>query len=164
MKRIPFAGTLGVVVLVAAGLVLSKPTIMKTTATVRADEGAGCSLATAAGNWAFTNSGTVVGIGPRAAVGKFTLDEEGNLVNGVATSSLNGSIADETFYGTYTVNHDCTGTINVRIFVSGTEIFEVTGNTAFDEKMEQLRGLFTSVVEPNGTSLPTVITLDARRQ
>ena len=28
-----------------------------------------CSLARAAGNWAFTDSGTVLGVGPRDAVG-----------------------------------------------------------------------------------------------
>ena len=58
-----------------------------------------CSLAGAAGNWSLTDQGTVVGIGPRTAVGIFTLDGAGNLTNGVATSSLNGSIADETFSG-----------------------------------------------------------------
>ena len=49
-----------------------------------------CSLAGAAGNWSLTDQGTVVGVGPRTAVGIFTLDEAGNLINGVATSSLNG--------------------------------------------------------------------------
>ena len=33
-----------------------------------------CSLAGAAGNWGFTDSGTVVGVGPRTAVGILTLD------------------------------------------------------------------------------------------
>jgi hypothetical protein len=34
-----------------------------------------CSLAGAAGNWSFTDNGTVIGIGPRSAVGVFTLDD-----------------------------------------------------------------------------------------
>jgi hypothetical protein len=122
-----------------------------------------CSLARAAGNWAFTDSGTVLSVGPRDAVGTFTLDEAGNL-NGVATSSLNGTIADETFFGTYTVNSNCTGTISIAIFESGTEILTVTLNIAFDDKMDEVRGLFTSVVVPNGPSLPTVISLNGRRQ
>ena len=58
-----------------------------------------CSLSRAAATWAFTDSGTVIGVGPRVAFGKFTLTASGKLVNGVATSSLNGKIADETFYG-----------------------------------------------------------------
>jgi hypothetical protein len=123
-----------------------------------------CSLARAAGNWAFTDSGTVLGVGPRDAVGIFTLDAAGNLLNGVATSSLNGTIADETFFGTYTVNSNCTGSISIEIFESGNEILTVTLNLAFDDKMEEMRGLFTSVVVPNGPSLQTVIALDARKQ
>src|SRR5215471_2396805 len=66
-----------------------------------------CSLAGAAGNWSLTDQGTVVGVGPRTAVGTFTLDGAGDLTNGVGTSSLNGSIAEETFSGTYTVNSNC---------------------------------------------------------
>jgi hypothetical protein len=122
-----------------------------------------CSLARAAGNYAFTDSGTVVNVGPRTAVGTFTLDAAGNLLNGVATSSLNGTVASETFSGTYTLNPDCTGTISVEIFASGTEIFAVTLNMAFDDNMRQIRGIFTSVVEPDGTSLATVINIDARK-
>jgi hypothetical protein len=123
-----------------------------------------CSLARAAGNWAFTDSGTVVGVGPRTAVGRLTLDAAGNLLNGAATSSLDGAIANETFSGTYTVNPDCMGTISVDIFASGVELFAITGNIAFDNDMKHMRGIFTSVVEPNGTSLPTVIALDANKQ
>lgn len=124
-----------------------------------------CSLAGAAGNWGFTDSGTVVGVGPRTAVGILTLDAAGNVLNGEATSSLNGSIAAETFSGTYTVNSDCTGTLAVTIFVSGVPAYEVTLYLAFDDNMRALRGLFTSVVvEPSGTLLSTVIGLDGRRQ
>jgi hypothetical protein len=127
-------------------------------------EGSSCSLSRAAANWTFTDSGTVIGIGPRAALGKFTLDAAGSLSNGVATSSLNGVIAEETFYGTYTVNSDCTGTITVGIFSAGTELFTVTLNIIFDKKMEHVHGLFTSVITPGGASLPTVIALEGRRE
>jgi hypothetical protein len=124
-----------------------------------------CSLASTAGNWSFTDNGTVVGIGPRTAVGVFTLDGNGNLLNGVATSSLNGSIADETFSGTYTVNSNCTGTLSVGIYVSGVLTYTLTANLAFDDDMKALRGLFTSaVVEPSGTPLSTVIAIDGRKQ
>jgi hypothetical protein len=123
-----------------------------------------CSTARAAGKWSFTDNGTVIGLGPRTAVGVFTLDENGNVLNAKATSSLNGSVADETFSGTYTVNSDCTGTISVKIYASGTEILAVTLNIAFDTGMRQIRGIFTSVVTPNGTALPTVIGLEGRRQ
>jgi hypothetical protein len=123
-----------------------------------------CSLAHSAGHWSFTDNGTVVGVGPRTAVGVWTLDGHGNLLNGVATSSLNGSIASETFSGTYTVNSDCSGTVDVKIYSGGTELFEVTGFTAFDDDMKEMRGVFTSIVTPNGSSLPSVISLEARKQ
>jgi hypothetical protein len=123
-----------------------------------------CSLKRAAGKWSFTDNGTVVGVGPRTAVGILTLDSAGNVSNGVATSSLNGAIAQETFFGTYTVNSDCTGTISVTIYSGGVELFVINGNTAFDGDVKHIRAIFTSVVEPNGTSLQTVIGLDGNKQ
>lgn len=123
-----------------------------------------CALVDAAGKWGFTDSGTVVGVGPRQAVGVFTLDSDGNVRGGKATSSLNGSIADETFSGTFTVNAGCTGKLAVKIYSSGVEILAVTMDIVFDSSMNQLRGIFTSAVEPNGTSLPTVISLNASKQ
>jgi hypothetical protein len=166
MKRIMTAVILGIPVLVAAALVLSQPRVVRMTPTVWADESAPCSLGGAAGNWSFTDNGTIVSppLGLRAAVGRFTLDAEGNLVNGVATSSLNGNVAGETFYGTYSVGHDCTGKIDVKIFSSSVELFEVTLFTAFDNNMSELRALFTSVAAPNGTQLTTVVSLDAKKQ
>lgn len=123
-----------------------------------------CSLARAAGTWGFTDNGTVVGVGPRIAVGVLTLDSAGNLVNGAGTSSLNGSIANETFSGTYTVNPDCTGTISVTIYSGGVELFAINGNSVFDSNMNHIRVIFTSVTEPDGTSLATVIGLDGNKQ
>jgi hypothetical protein len=123
-----------------------------------------CSLARAAGHWSFTDNGTVVGVGPRTAVGVWTLDGNGNLLNGVAASSLNGSVANETFSGTYTVNSDCTGTVDVKIYSGTTELFDVTGFIAYDDDMKEMRGVFTSIVTPDGTSLASVIGLQARKQ
>ena len=123
-----------------------------------------CSLARSAGKWSLTDNGTVVGIGPRTAVGVFTLDGNGNLLNGVAASSLNGNVASETFSGTYTVNSDCSGTFDVKIYSGGTELFELKAFTAFDDDMREMRAVFTSVVAPNGSSLPSVINLQARKQ
>jgi hypothetical protein len=123
-----------------------------------------CSMGGAAGKYAFTDGGTVIGIGPRAAVGTLTLDASGNVLNGLATSSLNGSVAVETFSGTYTLNPDCTGTISVKIYAGSSELFAVTLNYAFDSDMRQLRGIFTSIVTPGGVSLPSVISLEARKQ
>jgi len=123
-----------------------------------------CSLARSAGHWSLTDNGTVVGIGPRTAVGVFTLDGNGNLLNGVAASSLNGSVASETFSGTYTVNPNCSGSFDVKIYSGGVELFELTAFLAFDDDMKEMRAVFTSIVAPDGTSLPSVISLEARKQ
>ncbi len=122
-----------------------------------------CSLARAAGNYGFTDSGTVVGVGPRTAVGIWTMDAAGNVTNGKATSSLNGTIAQETFSGTYTVNPDCTGSLAVDIFESGNLLFTVTGDLAWDDNMREVRFIFTSAVSPVLGALQTVINGDARK-
>lgn len=124
----------------------------------------GCSLAHAAGKYGFTDNGTVLNVGLRTAVGVFTLDGAGNLINGSATSSLAGNIAIETFSGTYTVNSDCTATFTAKIYSGGVEILDLAMNGAFDDHMKEIRGLFTSVTTPNGTVLTTVISLEAKRQ
>ena len=145
----------GLVIIFALGLGVSM---------AQAGERHQCSLDRTAGNWSLTDNGTVIGVGLRTAVGVFTLDGKGNLLNGVAASSLNGGVASETFSGTYTVNSDCSGTFDVKIYSGGTELFELTAFIAFDDDMKEMRAVFTSLVEPNGTALPTVINLDARKQ
>jgi hypothetical protein len=132
--------------------------------TLRAQDDAGCSNASVAGKWGFTTSGTVVGIGPRDSLGIFTLDSAGKLVNGKATASLNGTVTDEIFSGTYSVNPDCTGKLSIEIFdLSGNELLAATLNLVFDDNVRELRAIFTSAVVPNGPSLATVITVQAKR-
>lgn len=146
--------------LLVAGFLLCPLTV----AYASADDDATCSLARSAGRWSLTDNGTIIGIGSRVAVGVFRLDGHGNLEDGVAASSLNGSIANETFSGTYTVNPDCSGSFDVKIYSGDTELFELTAFMAFDDHMREMRAVFTSVVAPNGTSLQSVVSLQARRQ
>lgn len=123
-----------------------------------------CSLAGVAGKWGFTTSGTVVGVGPRASLGILTLDGAGNLLNGKATASLNGSVTDETFSGTYTVNPDCTGKFAIDIFnLSGDKILTATLDLVFDDNVQEVRAIFTSIALPNGTPLASVITVEGKR-
>jgi uncharacterized protein YdeI (BOF family) len=145
-------------------VILSIATLYMSMAAMAQAEGPACSLALTAGKYALTDTGTVVGIGPRTAVGIWTMDAAGNVLNGKGTSSLNGNIAVEKFSGTYTVNGDCTGTIAVDIFdQSGNKILTVTGNLAWDDNVQEVRFIFTSAVLPNGTPLATVINGDARK-
>jgi hypothetical protein len=78
-----------------------------------ADNEALCPLlnATLHGTYMVTGGGTVVGVGPVAAVGTITYDGKGGSVN-TFTASGNGMISKGvTVTGPYTVNADCTGSL-----------------------------------------------------
>jgi hypothetical protein len=121
-----------------------------------------CTLAGAAGDWGFTDTGTVVGVGPRMVVGRFTLDAAGNVLNGTATANLIGSISSVTFTGTFTVKADCTGTADVVTIDQLGNKIEIKTQAIFVDNMREVHELFTSVAF-NGAPLATVITLDAKR-
>jgi hypothetical protein len=67
-----------------------------------------CTKASYKGDFGFTATGTIVGLGQVAFVGRYTADGKGNLV-GTQTASLNGTIERNSFTGTYVVKSDCTG-------------------------------------------------------
>jgi len=124
---------------------------------------AACSFARAAGTYGVSDSGTVVGIGPRASVDLLTLDAAGN-IKGKVTASLNGSLTQSMLSGTYTVNPDCTGAASFSEFdQSGNLILTATADLVWDDNMREIRFIFTSVVLADGTPLATVISGDARK-
>jgi hypothetical protein len=152
MKRRIATGML--VTVFAVGLVVSVP--------ARAQVGSSaCSLARAAGTYGVSDSGTVIGVGPRAAVGLLALDAAGN-IKATVTVNLNGGVTESTLSGTYQVNANCTGTTTfTELGPSGTITAEVA--LVWDANMQELRFLFTSVVLPDGTQLITVINGSARK-
>lgn len=124
---------------------------------------AACSLARAAGKYGVSDSGTVVGIGPRVAIGLVTLDAAGNL-KGTVTASLNGTVTESTASGTISVNPDCTGVANINEFdPSGNLLLTATESAVWDDNMQELRLIFTSAKLPDGTSLAAVISGNARK-
>jgi hypothetical protein len=164
MKLVLVAGIF-VPVLVATALVFSKPAVMRTTATVWADEGGRCSLATVAGNYGFTLTGTLIlptgGVGV-AGAGLATITSEGNF-SGTESRSVGGGTAQETLGGTITVNSDCTGTLTAPVFESGELVRTSVFSVVFDDNSKELRAIQTSLVLPNGTSVPNVITVEGRK-
>jgi hypothetical protein len=128
----------------------------------RASDARSCSTASIAGKFGFTTTGSIPAIGPVAATGLFTQDASGN-ITGTQTRSLNGDIADETFTGTATVNPDCTGTDTIQVFESGVLVRTTTLHVVYDDDGREARAVFTSLVLPDGTSLPSIITIEARR-
>ena len=70
--------------------------------------------ATLRGTYVSMSSGTFVGIGPVAGLGRVTLDGNGNSVNPF-TASVNGSIVRAISTGTYTVNSGCSATLTLSV-------------------------------------------------
>jgi hypothetical protein len=115
-----------------------------------------CSNRSVAGPFGYTSTGTRVGIGPVAGVGVLTFDRNGNVTDGKQTVSFGGTIAEETYSGTYSVNPDCTGSVTVDV-LSSIPAFNRT--TTFDlvwvDDSNSARAMFTNAA--------TIITADARR-
>ena len=122
-----------------------------------------CSLDGVAGKYGFSDSGTIVGVGARAAVGLLTFNAAGK-VNGSVTSSLNGSISQTTLSGTYTVDPDCSGTASfTELDQNGNPVLTATVTAAWDDNMRQVRFVFTSIVLANGTPLAAAVNGEARK-
>jgi len=124
-----------------------------------------CSIAASAGEWAYTYSGTIFtpnGPLPAASVGHFTADAAGNLV-GSQARSVAGSSGVEDINGTFTVNKDCTGTATINVLVNGQVQRTAVLALAYDNNQNHARGIFQSLVLPDGTNIPVVITSDNSR-
>jgi hypothetical protein len=124
-----------------------------------------CYTADVAGAWGWTETGTVIpatGATPFAVVARYTLDAEGNLA-GTATSSTDGTIANLTLKGTGTVNSDCTSTLTVGIYESGTLIRTATIAFVYVDNEREGRALVTSIVLAAGTNVPAVLTINAKK-
>jgi len=78
-----------------------------------ADEDALCPLgnATLNGTYMLRVEGFVVGVGPATVVGWLTYDGKGSVTKASMTVSVNGTISRGTFSAPYTVNTDCSGTV-----------------------------------------------------
>jgi len=86
---------------------------------------ADCTLESAKGTWAYSFSGSVFNAQanafvPVASVGRITFDGNGNVSGRETQASPSGS-QEVTFSGTYTENHDCTGTVSLRTSANRTE-------------------------------------------
>jgi hypothetical protein len=99
-------------------MISSATFLLSLAAVAQAQEDRTCSNAGVAGKWGYTYTGTLIlptGAVPVAAVGRYTLDVQGN-VSATQTRSVAGSTAEEIAKGTATLNSDCTGTYTVRVY------------------------------------------------
>jgi hypothetical protein len=128
-------------------------------------EASHCSTAAAAGKWAYTYTGTIFtqnGPLPAASVGHFTMDKAGNLT-GSQTRSVAGNSGVEDISGTVSVNKDCTGTATINVLVNGQLQRTAVLAVVYDNNVNHARGIFQSLVLPDGTNVPVVITFDYAR-
>ena len=158
MKRSTVAKTFTMAAVIALALGMS--------ATAKADD-KGCSNATLRGTYAYTSTGSITTppdlAGPIAEVGTQTFDGKG-ATTASATLSSNGTILQLAITGTYTVNPDCTATATINVYQSGTLVRITTLNVVYVNNVQDAHAIFTSLVlQPSGTALPTVITVDLKR-
>jgi hypothetical protein len=113
-----------------------------------------CSLRGVAGSYGYTTSGTIPTLGGVAAVGRISLDDDGNL-SGAQTTSFNGAIVQETLSGTYSVNADCTGTATVNVYHSGVLARTTNLEVVWDNSQRELRAIFLTA--------GTVLTINGRK-
>jgi hypothetical protein len=140
--------------------------LLSLTAVASAQDDRSCTMVGRAGEYGFAWTGTIVlptGAVPFAVVGKSTFDAVGNF-SSTSTASVGGQISHTTGKGTYTLNSDCTGTLTSSNYdKSGNLVNILTADTVSLDNMRETRGIMTSLVLANGTHLPVVITLNARK-
>jgi len=126
-----------------------------------------CTPSNVAGNWGYTYTGTLfLPSGPvlLAAVGRYTADADGNL-SGTQTRSVAGATAQEVIKGVATLNPDCTSTATVGVYdQSGNLLRTAVVAGVYVNNGKEIRDIFQSLVLPDGTTLPVVITGDAKKQ
>ena len=139
--------------------------------TVWGQDDSSCSTARAAGQWGYIYTGTLLlptGPAPVAAVGRYTLDKEGN-ISGTQTRSIAlGETAQEVIKGTGTVNADCTATATISVYdpKTGNLLRTAVLAAVYVNNQREVRYLFESLVVFDGTtstSIRVVVTADAKR-
>ena len=134
--------------------------------TAAATEAHECSTMGAAGRYGFTLTGVLItstGAVPVAAVGKATVDVSGHVTGG-ESRSVGGDYAEETMSGTLVVNSDCTGTMTVEFFENGALVRTSVLNVVFVNGQTELQMVQKSLTLPDGTTVPVVITANAKKQ
>ena len=125
-----------------------------------------CSNATVAGEYGFAASGSVIFPTrpvPAVEVGRFTVEEDGNLT-GSDTGSLGGVIAHRLVKGTLSINPDCTGAMTLQSFTPSGALLDTTtvSIVVVDNERKQL-GIVTKLIDPKGAVLPTVLSIVGER-
>jgi hypothetical protein len=101
-------------------------------------------MSNVAGQYGYTSSGTIVtpAVGPFLAVGRVTVTSTGTF-SGTQTTSIAGNLfLDEIVQGTYTVNPDCTGTLDAFIYHGSALARTARLNIVWDNLAREFRAIF----------------------
>jgi len=128
-----------------------------------------CSKRSLAGEWGFTETGTV--LPPSAstpievvAVGRYDFGTDGTF-KGKQHASVAGTVAVHVKLGTYVVYSDCTGSLTVQVYdASGTTLLR-NSVWAFvlEDNATELRGMLIWTALPNGVPLAPMMTMSSQR-
>jgi hypothetical protein len=136
-------------------------------ALVRAQDFKHCSNATSAGRWGFTTNGVLLlpsGAVPVVAAGHFVVDLNGSL-EGSQVRSVGGGVAHETFTGTVTTNPDCTAKYTISVYDDSGNLVRISVlDAVYTNYGRKAHVVFESIVLPNGSSLPSVLSIDGDKQ
>ena len=127
-------------------------------------QGKHCSTARAAGDWAYTYTGSILtqnGFVPAVSVGHFHQDAAGN-ISGNQFRSVGGTAAED-ITGTVTVSADCTATATINVLVNGEVQRTAVLAAVYDTNMNHARDIFQSLTLANGANVPVVLTADVTR-
>ena len=106
---------------------------------MQAEDRAKCSNATLQGAYGLHATGTVIGVGDFAAVGRFTFDGKGNLTGKLFVRVAGNNVEPPEFTGTYSVSPECLVTdtwgppinsTHVSVIVDGGRGYSILNNTS----------------------------------
>jgi hypothetical protein len=106
---------------------------------MQAEDRAVCSNATLNGSYGLHATGTVIGVGDFAAVGRFTFDGKGNLTATLFVRVNGNNIEPPPLTGTYSVSSDCIvtdtwgGSTHVSVIVDNGRGYFILNNTSGEE-------------------------------
>jgi hypothetical protein len=102
---------------------------------VRAEDNANCSNGSLHGNYGLHATGTVIGVGDFAAVGRFTFDGKGNLKAKLHLRINGNNVETPVLTGVYSVSPDCTvtdswgGSTHISVIVDDGRGYFILNNT-----------------------------------
>lgn len=127
-----------------------------------------CSPRSLVGDWAYTETGSVVAPAPTgivlsAAVGRYAFDHDGTFT-GAQFSSTGGAVKQDLKQGTYEVAEDCTATLTLTVTdLAGNLLRTSVWAIVIAADGSEFQGIMKSLVLSNGLAIGPVMTVKGTR-